>query len=335
MHQKIQSSVRQEVSAIYTYTKELARKTLNNPPVTKLSNSTALAQMQKPDSHAPEGGILQRNVEGNNSREWLDSHRLSRQKRDLFLEFYNMVNMESSFLFLVTELDSYCEPYFKLNYSAINKSEVVNFDRFKKFVAMVRDPEGAHGGQHHTHEGGKGTQYIHDRVVTGGANTASYLPLDTFLTWDSKLMRNHEEIFGAYRDRAADLVELIVGRADNRTQAALRTAATGLSLPAAIRIGGGEILTLTVSSGGAGINAAGGGFSFAVRASISSNQPVPSISITRADALVHGIHGAVQGMKQPEAHTGNLAPVFTINENDIVDNSEDITAGMLKWVTKY
>lgn len=53
-----------------------------------------------------------------------------------------------------------------------------------------------------------GSRYIYDRALRGIADPASYLPLDTFLTWDSKLINNHDQIFEAYMATARRYVKM-------------------------------------------------------------------------------------------------------------------------------
>lgn len=300
----------------------------------KLAQLYALGAIENQDSAAFGKDVIQRLVDGKTCALWLKSHRLKGKKEEKFKKFFDMVHQESAFIFFTEELDSYCEQYFVQDYSEINWDDIMDFEKFKKYVAMLRDPEGAHGGLRHTHEGAAGTRYIYDRVMRG-AEKASYLPLDTFLAWDSKLRKNHGEIFDAYVKQADKLIDIILKNANNRTLAALRTAAAPIHTSVNIDIDGDEILNLTLISSGGDIQPKDQNYSFAVKATITSNQQVPSISITQADASKDGERGAKAGRKNPEAHTGGLAPVFTINDNDSVDNLDKITADMLKWVTKY
>lgn len=307
------------------------------------SNSDRLAQLKALDrtqrnqaDAAFRGSVIQRTVNGISLNEWLENHMLTGKKKEKFTEFFNMVHLEDSFVFLAHELDSYYKPYSSKHYSEINWDEIRNFDRFKKHVAMLRDPEGAHGAQEHTHEGGVGSQYICDRALKGRADPASYLPLDTYLTWDSKLINNHEQIFEAYMATARRLIDFIVRIAGNfYTLQNLRTAGQDNPLTQNIGIDGGEVLTLTLTSTGGDIQQTEDGFSFAVRAHIVSNKQVESISITQAAAGEKGILGVSSVLKNPEAHTGLLSPVFTINDNGVIDNAENITAAMLRWETKF
>ncbi len=95
-----------------------------------------------------------------------------------------------------------------------------------------------------------------------------------------------------------------------------------------------ENLTLSVSFAPQSLTIQGNVFHVKMPASIQSNQQVLSMSVSRVDANDRGIHGVQQGHKNPEAHTGSLAPVFTI-ENDKIVSEEAITSDMLKWVTKF
>jgi len=281
--------------------------------------------------------VVQFRIDGIGMNEWLDKHGLTGKKRDLFAEFFDMVHTQSEFIFFEHELDSYYEQYKNETYSDISRDNLLDFDSFKKHVAMLRDPDGAHGAQRHTHEPQAGSQYIVDRVLApGGPGVASYLPLDTYLQWDNKLIMHHEEIFEKYMELVRDLIygaiptiELYIGDA-----AGAKAAITGLEESGIIKIAGLEVLTLSVSFAPQSLTIQGNDFQVKVPASIRSNHPVPSMSVSRADASAYGIHGVQQGHKNPEAHTGGQAPVFTVEDGQIV-NEEAVTSDMLKWVTKF
>lgn len=279
--------------------------------------------------------VVQFTVEGITEKEWLENHRLSEKKRDLFSKFFNMVHLQSDFIFFVNELDSYYEQYKDMNYSSINEENLMNFDSFKKYIAMIRDPEGAHGAQRHTHEGGAGNQYIVDRVLNPKEpNKASYLPVDTYLYWDNKLIINHDSIFSAYMELAKELIsDLSFYSSQNGNNIDyMKACAEGMEQTEYITIDGGETLTLIASIDARNIVMGEDGIRIGVRASVISNKQVPSLSVTKKDANEKGIHGVKAEQKNPEAHTGALNPVFIVTDGVI---SNVITADMLKWVTKF
>lgn len=281
--------------------------------------------------------VVQFTVAGITGKEWLDAHKLSGKKRELFAKFFDMVHRQSDFIFFGHELDSYYEQYEKANYSNIDEKALQNFDLFKKHVAMIRDPEGAHGAQRHTHDPQAGNQYIVDRVsAPGGPKRASYLPVDTYLYWDNILIMNHEGIFSKYMELAKDLISWvlpIIHEYGNDVEL-LKNNVTGLNREACIDIKEFGKLTLSVSFIAHSITMEEDVLNMPVKASVISNQQVESIGITRKDADEQGILGVKKGTKNPEAHTGALAPVFRVKDDEI-ENAEDITSDMLKWVTKF
>lgn len=281
--------------------------------------------------------VVQFTVGGINKAEWLKRHRLKGKKRELFADFFDMVHMQSDFIFFGHELDSYYEQYEKENYAVIDQDALRNFDLFKKHVAMIRDPEGAHGAQRHTHDPQAGSQYIVDRVFAPhGPGKASYLPVDIYLQWDNKLIMHHEAIFNKYIELVRDLIYDTLPTINQYRGdiGGARATITGLESNGGIDISDSEKLTLSVSFAAQSLTMQADGFQVRMPASIQSNQQVTSISVTRKDANEQGIHGIKHETKKPEAYTGSLAPVFIIADGEIV-NQASITSDMLKWVTKF
>lgn len=294
-----------------------------------------LVQLKKnTDCHS---SVVQFTVDGTTREQWLDAHNLKGKKRDLFAGFFDMVHLQSDFIFFGYELDSYYKKYEKANYSDIDRNGLMNFDLFKKHVAMIRDPEGAHGAQRHTFDARTGRQFIVDRVgASHGPKMASYLPLDTYLDWDNMLAMNHESIFEKYKECAQYLIYIVLrtaGEFENDIRE-VRSRAEKKYKKEDITIDNSEILTLSVSFSVTNITMEEDVLIMPVRASITSNQQVQSIGVTREDAEELYTYGVKRGTKNPEAHTGASAPVFRVRGGKI-ENAESITSDMLKWVTKY
>lgn len=250
-------------------------------------------------------------------------------------------------IFAVSELDDFYEKSLR----GKTHSELENpqewLTQFKKYVAGIRDAQGAHGVANH---GGSGDSFIVDRVnQQDGPKKASYLLMDDYLRWDSVLIANGDDIYKAYLEACREIegnlqalvqTPLVDADAANYLAGSIEKPASKrilvnygnqkwvLTLQAYVRGDAFEDVALT--SGSRRI------VSLRVGASVVGNNMVSSRSVSKGGQQSVGIHDVVAGMKCPEAHTGGLAPKFLVDEHGSFVGEEPVKGkDSLVWVTKY
>lgn len=228
------------------------------------------------------------------------------------------------------------------------------YDQFRRWVAMTRDGDGAHGAERH---GGTGDEFIVDRAnASRRAMTASYLEMDAWLQWDTILHLNASEIFAAYAKLASDTL------GELRDALAYGDPMTGnpvtLDRLAAINVRravfdtpGGEnfhkrrrLKGLVYGKGaweadlvtyimGRAPNPEGENYSLRVGASITGVDTLPARTVTGGGGNYVSPHEVTDIDKRPEAHTGGLSPQFVVDSEGGIVSAPDTSS--LAWVTKF
>jgi hypothetical protein len=245
-------------------------------------------------------------------------------------------------IFEESELDSYFDAELsELAHYEMDDAQSM-YDDFRHHVAMIRDAEGAHGHERHA---GAGDQFIVDRVnALRAPPRASYLLMDEYLKWDSVLKTAEEDIYDKYLEGANDAIEVLAGYFQNGTVANAAEGNNTLTdrenctqrdhVDVSFANQDWRLQLATYINQRSLVDAEDNLLSVRIGASITGNRALAGRAVDRNGGAAT-LHDVEKISKNPEAHTGGLAPTFTLNRS--IEKTADPAGGQsdLNWVTKF
>jgi hypothetical protein len=285
---------------------------------------------------------VQRTVRGETPAHWSQRKSNRQLVRDKLKDFADVAHRED-LIFEASELDSYFAD--ELDGKAHNQMGDAEsmYDDFRHHVAMIRDAEGAHGHERHA---GTGDQFIVDRVNAHRApSRASYLLMDEYLKWDSVLKTAEEDIYEEYLEGANGAIGELAGYF--LTTGTVANAAEGNTMltdrenctqrgRVDVRFANQDwrLQLATYINQRSLVDAEDNLLSVRIGASITGNRALAgrAVNHNRGAATLHDVEDIT---KNPEAHTGGLAPTFTLDRS--IEKTADPAGGQsdLNWVTKF
>ncbi|SIO96207.1 hypothetical protein [Vibrio spartinae] len=287
-------------------------------------------------------GIVQRTVEDMGTAvNWAKTKSNKKLVRDnlalIAVDIHNDNN-----LYQLNELNAFYDAELKGKTHSELSDTADWFHKFKRYVAGIRDDEGAHGAALH---GGSGDKFIVDRVNTvGQPNRASYLMMDDYLKWDSILSLNAEEIWGKYKEAVGESLETLsgflpYGIADAEAANGFVTYSASEWLDFNVTWDKKTFpVQLKTEMRGTAVTATAkvGEYHVKINASIEGLQDFNSRQVRKIGATDATTFDVTTHNKHPVAHTGGLSPEFTIDKFCNLENEgHPVGDKKLKWVTKF
>jgi hypothetical protein len=284
---------------------------------------------------------VQRTVRGETPAKWSERKSNRQLVRNKLRAFADVAHRED-LIFEASELDSYFEKELDgLLHNQMGDAESM-YDDFRHHVAMIRDTEGAHGHERHA---GTGDQFIVDRVNGLRAPPrASYLLMDEYLKWDSVLKTAEVDIYNQYLEGADEAIVELAASFETDEVANAAEGNTMLSDPknytqharVEMRFANQNwrLQLATYINQRSLVDAEDNLLSVRIGASITGNRELAGRAVDRNGGWAT-LRDVEDITKKPEAHTGGLAPTFTLDRS--IRKTADPAGGRsdLNWVTKF
>ncbi|MDN3611518.1 hypothetical protein ACFFUP_12925 [Vibrio ostreicida] len=286
---------------------------------------------------------IQRNILGNpNLGTWArQTKNIQSKKAENVVAFLNLANQDNDVDFSLDEINDFYEEKIKSRAHNEIKDAQSIYDELRSFIASKRDDLGAHGALNHA---GTGANFIINRVNNSHRNnmTASYLKINEYLEWDTILNRNSDVIYKKYLGMAKDaLVNLDSGDVNrpyvNAAGIQKNAESTAhLNTPANVEFEEGNMANgeLSVEIRTGAVRALeNGNYGVKIAASIRGSGEMGSWSVSKTGGVQASTVDIEEVERQPEAHTGGLAPEFVIDKDGTIISEPD--QNRLSWVTKF
>jgi len=293
---------------------------------------------------------IQLTITGQNYEYWAKNIKnISGKKLTNINTFLKQVHNLNDIDFSIDEINSFYDAQLSnLNHTQMAEDLDGKMQILKRFSALSRDDEGAHGAEKH---GEPGDQFLVDRVNDrrgNGAFTASSLNIDDFLQWDTILKREAGGLYDAYSRLVSNRLDEVRGAAIDGGFTSLQDARDKVQTnmerkeykpyETESEIVPKIFLSTEFRMGGfrEEVNSGKSTFKIPIGAETLGSAELNGRSVSRLAGnppAAVTFDDVVDIQKRPESYTGGLSPVYTVLPNGSITGKPDKES--LDWVTKF